>query len=185
MVEEVIPIIRSLLGRHEIVTGIRQQLIVCASPKKIKEIKNFLEKIDCQLKNLRITIKQGLKSQLNFRRDEVRVEVPIDYTGRVIVNRGTNGGEVLESKPEKGVVRGKLSKREPILDEMNTQVVTNLEGNSATIYIGQQVPFTTTENFRTGNTVSQVQSIQFKDVRTGFKILPQLREDQVILKISP
>jgi hypothetical protein len=185
MVEEVVSVIRSLLGRNETFTGMRHQLIVHASPQKIREVKSLLEKINGQLKVLLITVKQGLKSQLNLRQEEVRVEVPIVDSGRVIVNRGTKGGVVLESKPGKGVVRGKLSKRESILDEMNTPDVTNLEGNSATIYIGQQVPFTTTENFRTGNTVSQVQSIQFKDVRTGFKILPQLREDQVILKISP
>jgi len=103
----------------------------------------------------------------------------------VIVKRGTNGGVFLESKPGKGVVRGKLSKREFILDEMNFQVVTNLEGNSATIYICQQIPFTTTENFRAGNTVSQVQSTQFRDVRRGLYILPKLRGNQVILKIVP
>jgi hypothetical protein len=34
MVEEVFPVIRSLLGRHDTVTGMRKQLIVCASPKK-------------------------------------------------------------------------------------------------------------------------------------------------------
>lgn len=185
MVEEVVPIIRSLLGRNETVTGMRQQLIVRASPRKIREIKSLLEKIDVQLKNLRITVKQGLKSQLNVRQAEVNVEVPIGDLGRVIINRGKKGGVILESKPGKGAVRGKLSERESILDEMNTQVVTTLEGNSATIYIGQQVPFTTTENFRTGNTASQIESTQFRDVRTGFKVLPQLREDQVILKISP
>ena len=104
----------------------------------------------------------------------MRVEVPILDTGRVIVNRGTNDGVVLESKRGKGVVRGKLSKREFILDKMNFQVVTNLEGNSATIYIGQQVPFPTTENFSMRKTVSQVQFTQFRDVRMGFKILLQL-----------
>jgi hypothetical protein len=82
---------------------------------------------------LQITIKQGLKSQLNLRQNEVRIEVPIGDSRRVIVNRGTKGGVVLENKPEKEIVRGKLSKRESILDEMNTQVVITLKGNSATI----------------------------------------------------
>ena len=144
MVEEVVPIIRSLSGLNGTVTGMRHQLIVHASNQKIREIKSLLEKIDDQLKNLRITVKQGLKSQLNLRQEEVRVEVPIGDSGRVIVNRGTKGGVVLESKPGKGIVRGKLSKRESILDEMNTQIVTTLKGNSATIFIGQQLPFTAT-----------------------------------------
>ena len=156
-----------------------------ASPQKIREIKSLLGNIDDQLKNLRITVKQGLKSQLSLRQEEMRVEVPIGDSGRVIVNRGTKDGVVLESKPGKEVVRRKLSKRKSILDEMNTQIVTTLKGNTGTIFIGQQVPFTTTENFRARNTVSHVQSTHFRDVRTGFKILSQLRKDQVILEISP
>ena len=86
---EVIPIILLLLGRHETVMGIHQQLIVPAFPQYIKETISFLEKIDCQLKNLRITVKKGLKSQLNLRCEVVMGEVPIPDTGRVIVNRGT------------------------------------------------------------------------------------------------
>ena len=78
----------------------------------------------------------------------MRVEVPIGNLGRVIFNRGTKGGVVLESKPGRGAVRAKFSKRESSLDEMNTLAVTTLKGNSAIIYIGQQVPFTTTGNFR-------------------------------------
>jgi hypothetical protein len=50
MVEEVVPIIRSLLGRNETVRGTRHQLIVRPSPQKIREIKSLLEKNDGQLK---------------------------------------------------------------------------------------------------------------------------------------
>ena len=57
----------------------------------------------------------------------MRVEVPTGDSGRVIVNRETKGGVVLESKSGKEVVRGKLSKPEFILDEMNTQVVTTMK----------------------------------------------------------
>ena len=52
MVEEFVPIIRSLLGSNETVKGMRHQLIVYASNQKIREIKSLLEKIDDQLKNL-------------------------------------------------------------------------------------------------------------------------------------
>jgi hypothetical protein len=70
MVEEFVPIIRSLLGGIETVTGMRHQLIVHASPQKIREIKSLLEKNDDEIKNLRITVKQGLMSQLNLLQDE-------------------------------------------------------------------------------------------------------------------
>ena len=160
----------------------RQQLIVRASPQTLREIKSLLKKIDGQLKNLRITVKQGLKSKLKVRERVVSGEVPIGKTGRVIIK---NGGVIVESKPGKGAVRWKLSESESLLDEMNTHVVTTLEGSPATIYVGQQVPFTTTESLRTGSTVSKFESTQFKNLRTGFRVLPHIQEDQVILKISP
>lgn len=185
MVEEVVPIIRSLLGHNETVTGMRQQLIVRASPAKLQEIKSLLEKIDGQLKNLRITVKQGLRSRLDEREREVSGEVPIGNSGRVIISPGEKGGVVVEGKAGIGAVRGRISDRESFLYEMNTQVVTTLEGNPATIYIGQQVPFKETERFRTGRTITEFESTQFKDVRTGFRVLPRIRDDQVVLEISP
>lgn len=184
-VEEVIPIIRSLLERNESVTGMRQQLIVRASPGKLREIKNLLRKIDGQLKNLRITVKQGLQSQLDQKEREVSGEIPVGDSGRVIINPGGNGGVIVDGKSGKGTVRGRISDRESISDEMNTQVVTTLEGSPATIYVGQQVPFEITENFRAGNRHTQFKSTEFKDVRTGFRVLPRIRDDQVILEISP
>lgn len=185
MVEEIIPIIRPMLGRNESVTGMRQQLIVRASIRKIEEIKSLLEQIDTQLKNLRITVKQGLRSQLIKRERELSGEVPVGESGRIIINPAEQGGVVIEGQSGKGAVRGRISDKESILNEMNTQVVTTLEGNAATIYIGQQVPFETTENFRTGNTITKFNSTRFKDVRTGFRVLPHIRDNQVILEISP
>ena len=185
IVDEMIPIIRPMLKGNESVTGMNQQLIVRASPRKIKEIKGLLEQIDGRLRNLRITVKQELRSQLSRQERGVSGEVPVGDSRRIIINPEAKGGVILENKSGKAAVRGRISDRESFLDEMNTQVVTTLEGNPATIYIGQQIPFNVTERFRSGNTVTNFNSSQFKDVRTGFKVLPHIRDDQVILEISP
>jgi len=71
------------------------------------------------------------------------------------------------------------------MDEMNTQVVTTLEGNAATIYFTRRIPLKETRSFSTGNKVTQLESIRFRDVRSRFMVLPQIRGDQVILEISP
>ena len=112
-------------------------------------------------------------------------EVPVGDSRRIIINPEAKGGVIVENKSGKAVVRGRVSDLESFLEEMNTQVVTTLEGNPATIYIGQQIPFNVTEIFRSGNTVTNYNSTEFKDVRTGFKVLPHIRDDQVILEISP
>ena len=94
-VEDVIPIIRPLLGRNGKVTGMRNQLIVRASPRKLREIKNLFKQIDAQLKNLRITVKQGVRSQLNELEKELDAEIPIGESGRVIINPEEKGSEGL------------------------------------------------------------------------------------------
>jgi type II secretory pathway component GspD/PulD (secretin) len=184
-VEDVIPIIRPLLGRNEKVSGMRDQLIVRASPIKLREIKTLLEKIDAQLTNLRITVKQGFRSQLNKMEQEIEAAIPIGEAGRVIINPGDKGGLIIGGKAEKGSIRGRFLQRKASLDEMNTQVVTTLEGNAATIYFTRRIPLKETRSFSTGNKVTQLESIRFRDVRSGFMVLPQIRGDQVILEISP
>ena len=180
-----IPIIRPLLGRNEKVSGMRDQLIVRASPRKLREIKTLLEKIDAQLTNLRITVKQGFRSQLNKMEQEIEAAIPIGEAGRVIINPGDKEGLIIGDKAEKGSIRGRFLQRKASLDEMNTQVVTTLEGNAATIYFTRRIPLKETRNFSTGNKVTQLESIRFRDVRSGFMVLPQIRGDQVILEISP
>ncbi len=180
-VEEVIPIIRPLLRRNETVTGMRHQLIVRASPRTLREIKNLLEKIDTQLKNLRITVKQGTQSQLDELEARVDADIPIGETGRVIINSTSEATKGVIIKNGKGSVRARFLRKKSSLDEMNTQVVTTLEGNPAVIYFSRRIPQTKT--FSAGNKVTQ--SIQFRDVRTGFTVLPRIRGDQVVLEISP
>ena len=94
-VEDVIPIIRPLLERNEKVIGMRNQLIVRDSPRKLREIKNLLKQIDAQLKNLRITVKQGVRSQLNELEKKLDAETPIGESGRVIINPEEKGSEGL------------------------------------------------------------------------------------------
>ena len=185
--EDVIPIIRSLLGRNGTVSGMRDQLIVRASPRKLREIKSLLEKIDAQLKNLRITMKQGSRSQLNKLEQEIEAVVPIGEAGRVILNPGNKDSEglIIGSETKNGSIRGRFLQRKSSLDEMDTQVVTTLEGNAAAIYFTRQIPFKETRSFSTGNKTTQLESTRFKNVRSGFMVLPRIRGDQVILEISP
>ena len=127
------------------------------------------------------------ESTANELEKELDAKVPIGESGRVIINPGDKGSEglIIEGKTGKGSIRGRFLQRKSVLDEMNTQVVTTLEGNAATIYISQRVPFKETSNLSTGNKVTQLESIRFKDVRTGFMVLPHIRGDQVVLEISP
>lgn len=183
--EELIPMLRPLLGSNETITGMHNQLIVRASPRKLREIKSILEKIDAELKNLRITVKQGFRSKLNKLEQGIDADIPLGEAGRVIINSADKnvGGLIIEG--EEGVLRGRLLHKKSELDEMDTQVITTLEGNPATIYFSQRVPLNEKRRVRNGSKFIELESTRFKDVRTGFIVLPHIRGDQVVLEISP
>jgi type II secretory pathway component GspD/PulD (secretin) len=134
--QDLLPIIRPLLDLNETVSGMGYQLIVQASPRKLREIKSLLKTIDTQRINLRITVKQGTRSQLNKLELEIGAEIPIGKTGRVIINSGRDNskGVVVVGEKGRGEIREKLLQSKSSLKEMNTQIITTLEGNSATIY---------------------------------------------------
>jgi type II secretory pathway component GspD/PulD (secretin) len=186
-VEEVIPILRQLLEPNETISGIQHQLIVRASPRKLREIRHLLEKIDAQLKNLRITVKQGVRSELKNMEQGIDAEIPIGKAGRIILNSGKNKSEgiIVERKVGKGSLQGRLLQNKSYLNEKNTQVVTTLEGSAATIYFIRRIPFKEKRIFSNEDKITEIESIQFKNVRTGFTVLPRIRGDQVILEISP
>jgi hypothetical protein len=186
-VEDVIPVIRPLMGPNETVSGMHNQLIVRASPRKLREIKTILEKIDTRLKNLRITVKQGHFSQLDKTEHKIEAKIPIGEAGRVIINSGDtkSSGVVVERRIERGSVRGKILQRKSSLNDNSSQVITTLEGSVATIYITRQVPIKEVRNFRRGGNITQFESTRYKDVRSGFMVLPRIQGDRVILKISP
>jgi len=185
LVEEVIPTIRSILGARGTVSGMQGQLIIRAHPQALKEVKQVLSKLDSALKNLRITVKQGTKLRLNEQERSIKAEVPIGEKGRVIIGNPGSGGLIFENELSDGEIEALLLNRKQTLDEKDTQVVVTLEGRPVLIHITQSFPVTETRNFRSGNTITEVESIRFKDVRTGLSVLPRLNGDQVILEISP
>lgn len=67
---------------------------------------------------------------------------------------------------------------------MDKQIVITIDGRPASIYITQSIPIREVRNLRSGNQITEVESIRFKDVRTGLMVLPRLSGDQVTLEVS-
>jgi hypothetical protein len=185
LVEEVIPTIRSILGNRGTVTGMQGQLIIRAHPQALQEVKHILSQIDTSLKNLRITVKQGTRLRLNEEKRSVTAEIPVGGNGRVIIGGSRSDNLIVGGGMGAGKLEARLLDTKRRLDEMDMQTVMTIEGRPASIHIIQSIPIREVRYLRSGNQITEVESIRFKDVRTGLMVLPRLNGDQVTLEVSP
>jgi type II secretory pathway component GspD/PulD (secretin) len=185
LVEEVIPTIRSVLGKRGTVTGMQGQLIIRAHPKALQEVKDILSQIDTALKNLRITVKQGTRLRLDEEERSVTAKIPVGGNGRVIIGGPRSDKLIVENDMSDGNLQVRLLDKKRQTDEMDTQTVMTLEDRPASIHITQSIPIREVRNLRSGNQITAFESIRFKDVRTGLMVLPRLKGDQVILEVYP
>ncbi|MDP1996739.1 MAG: hypothetical protein Q8J90_06040, partial [Gallionella sp.] len=59
--EEVLPVIRPLLDKNAVASGMNYQLILRTSPRNLEEIKRLLESIDVAPRRLKITVLQNVE----------------------------------------------------------------------------------------------------------------------------
>ncbi len=185
-VEEMIPIVRSILGGQGTVTGMSGQLIVRTTPRNLTEVKKVLAALDTPPRNLLITVKQGLRKNLEREEASVSADVRIGK-GRVIVSPREKGSGGLEVSGSSGnsKVSARIGRQSSSSDEMNIQQVRVLEGRPAVIHITQSIPFQEKSTVRSRGNIFRNESVTFKDVTTGLTVLPRVQGDRVTLEVNP
>ena len=187
--QEVIPIIQPMLAREGSVSGLQGQLVIRTTPANLEEIKRILASVDTAPRQLLITVKQDVDAD----RSRSTVDVSGSVGGesaRVTVppaSRDPRGGNVFigegDDKVRVHVIEGRSTG-----NDRNTQTLRVLEGREAFVQVGQSVPVRGREVRRTvvgGQVVEQVvETTQYRDVATGFYVLPRVSGDRVMLDIS-
>ncbi len=188
MASEIIPVIEPLLQGNGTITGMSDQLIVKSTPQNLKMVQDLIRQLDTRLRNLRITVRQGISGERERSSADVGASIPFGGgRGRVVIppaNRG-GGGVTGSIGGNNGVVSGTIGQSTRSTDERHTQQVTTLEGRPATIYIGQRIPIQHTVTQGVGPFATRSQGTTFEDVSTGFSVLPHLNGDHVTLDIHP
>ncbi|KMP11089.1 hypothetical protein UZ36_05630 [Candidatus Nitromaritima sp. SCGC AAA799-C22] len=187
-VQEMIPVIKPLVGPQGVVTGMNGKLVVKTTPRNLKTIKDVLSKLDGALRNLKITVRQGRLEDLRETDISVSAEVPVGKRGRVEVNRqGGVTGSVRggDSNGNAATVRGTFKELESRRDRTSIQHVVTMEGRPAIIHIAQIVPFQESRSVVSGGTIFQEKNVKFMNVTTGFRVLPRLQDDRVFVEIEP
>ena len=91
--EEMVSGIREILAGEGRVAVIQNKLVVRATPQKLDQIKNLLRQIDTRLQNLRITVKQGVRQDIDRNDRSLSADVEVGSSGRIRAgaNRGSTG----------------------------------------------------------------------------------------------
>ena len=169
---EVIPIIQPFVGTDGAVTGMGNQLIIRAAPRRLSEIRRILQKIDHPPRRLTIYVRQGKSSRQQRK-----------YLGAG-VNIGTDHGAITAGHPlaedsvsialSDGANRNRL---------MADQRVQTLEGSPAYIAIGREFPVPYDHRGISGDGGRHYRGIGYRQAVRGFYVVPRLNGEQVTLEI--
>jgi hypothetical protein len=172
--DNLLPIIAPMVGVDGTATGIQNQLILRASPDRMREIQATVQQLDIAKVNRRITINTSNNSQSQLNRSEVRGKINIDnITIGNNRNANANSGTII------------LERNRNNSESNSSQFLNVLDGERAFIQIGKIVPFTQDWVNITRRYVQIERVTDWRNITTGFAVRPRTLGNQVELEITP
>jgi type II secretory pathway component GspD/PulD (secretin) len=171
---DLLPIIEPMVGAEGTATGIRNQLILRATPERMREIETTVAELDAARVNRRITVNSSNQSRTLRER--------IEASGKVNVGNVTIGND-RNVKPNTGNIE--IENRTSNTHLNSSQFLNVLDGERAFIRVGQAVPFTQEWVNIIGRYIQIDRTTDWHDVTTGFAVRPRTIGNQVELEITP
>jgi type II secretory pathway component GspD/PulD (secretin) len=185
VVSDIIPVLKPLVAEGGTVTGMNGKIIIKSTPSNLKQIKQILAQIDKAPRRLMISVKQNVDGSLKTSEDGL--------SGRYISNNIkiespdiSNEGTIIQGQDSDGnVIRYRTLETRSNIEDRNVFRVQTLEGHHAHINIGNSVPIPTSNTIVTGAGVVIQNGVEYREVTSGFYVLPRLQGDNVTLLIAP
>jgi type II secretory pathway component GspD/PulD (secretin) len=172
--DDLLPIISPMVGADGTATGIRNQLILRASPERMRDIEATIEQLDAARENRRITVKTNNNIQSQREVIDARGKVKI---GNVTISNDrrvrTNTGNIIIQDSTTRTTRH------------SNQFLNVLDGERAFIRVGHIVPFTQEWVTITRHYIHIDQTTDWHEVSTGFAVRPRTVGNLVELEITP
>lgn len=166
---EVAELVRTLAEPGEAVVAQGQVLILKAAPERLDELTELAHSLDRPAGRLRISVRQARTTGREVRHAGVAANVGNGV--RVITPGGAPPGTVQVY----GTARAATRTREA------TQFVSAVEGRSAHLAVGLQVPLTAVQYGPDG----VHETVDWVDVATGFDVIARVHGEDVTLDIAP
>ena len=173
--EQLIPTLQPLLDQGGALSAAQNKLIVRSSRRNIEEIRRVLVAIDTVPRRLMIYVRQTRAAAIEDNR--------VGASGRIGSDNAHAG---LNERAGRTGPRVSILDSRSASDESNISQVQAIEGSTAYIAVGQSVAVPVTSTTQTGSgSIVQNSSTEYRDITTGFYVVPRLNGDMVSLDISP
>jgi len=171
---DLLPIISPMVGENGTATGMDNQLILRASPERMREIEATVAKLDAAKANRKITVNTSNSVQTRQERTEA--------SGKVKVGKVTVGND-RRAPPNSGNVELERNARDA--QQNSSQFINVLDGERAFIRVGHIVPFTQEWVTITRRYVQIERTTDWQEISTGFAVRPRTVGNQVELAVTP
>ncbi len=162
--EDLIPLLRPMLGSQGAITGLGNQLIVRATPDQLAQIRPVVQQLDTAPRQLLISVRQTGQEEAARTAVGASGSISTGSKANVIISGGQN-----------------TARRQ----DNTIQQVQVLDGGEAYIQVGTEVPRTQRYVTRNGLFAQEHTTTYYQPVTTGFAVRPRLSGDRVTLDIAP
>lgn len=176
LAEELLPVIRPLVGNDGTASAMQNNLIIRTSPEKMQQIEQMISVLDTARQMLKVTVSRG----------ELRHEQKsgIEVSGRTYHNETVNASGSQQHRMKEGLAVD-ITEQKTTKNLHNTQFIRVLDGEQAFIRVGQSIPYSQQWRTYTQRYASTQQITAFVSIDTGFSVRPTIIGNEVALEITP
>lgn len=178
---DVVPIIKPMLAPGDVITGSGFKIFLRASAQTVEDVEAMVEALDIASKIVMISVFQGSERSLDAMEISGNIEIDGDNANISIGNRNNDAAGNIDYSNDN--VSGGVSAGSTWLNQQSGPIhrLRVTEGTEGFIQTGKQIPYFTS----TGWYRPATGTVEYKDVTTGFYVLPRIRGDNVMLQVSP
>jgi len=185
--DEIIPVIKPLLGPDDSLTGQGYQLFIRTSDSNFEQIRQMVNKLDRAAKLLLISVFQGDDRELRALGVSGNLQVQ-DSNSNISVGSANQsarrGADVQYSTRNASAGAHTLSTRGRLTDNPIHQLRIS-EGSEGYIETGKSIPYFSGSYWRGRRHGIVEGGVDYKDISTGFYVLPRVHDEQITLDVSP
>ncbi len=182
--DDIIPVLQPMVKTGGSITGTGYKLIIKSTPDNIAELRQLVADLDGALKQLLITVATSAQvdNMLNSARAEVIAESGNGTAAIGTAGQGASSGANVHIDSDKINLDANILHTQQHHDSPVTQQMRVVEGTWGSIQMGQAIPIRSRQRNPDG-TVSV--TITYRNVTSGFQVLPRVNQDQVTMQIRP